>query len=89
MAMVLGRNCPAVPEHGAVLPPKDGKSKYYCSHQGHDGRPKTHKLGAAAQTRAFFSKAEVESGELEPVIVTPAPDLEKVEATLEAEVLVA
>ena len=57
-------NCPLVPEHGEVLPPKDGKSRYYCPHQEHDGRPKSHRLGEKAHSRAYFTKEEVQSGVL-------------------------
>jgi len=35
---------------------------FYCPHQTHDGRPTTHPEGPAAQTKAFFTDAEIHNG---------------------------
>lgn len=51
--------CPADPAHGEVLPPKDGKSRFYCPHVAHDGRASSHPLGADKPTRAYFTRGEV------------------------------
>lgn len=71
MALTHGPVCPLVPEHGALNPPKDNKSRFYCAHQSHDGRPSTHPLGAAPQTAAFFTRAEAESGIVKGPLAKP------------------
>lgn len=55
-----GPPCPADADHGPLLagPGTPGKS-FYCPHQAHDGRPKTHPLGAAPATRPYFGIDEI------------------------------
>lgn len=55
-----GHLCPSGgDEHGPLLQPKDG-GQWHCPHQSHDGRPKTHRLGEAPPTPAFFTTAQAE-----------------------------
>lgn len=62
------RNCPAEPEHGELHAPKDKAQRWYCSHQEHDGRPKTSPRGFLAGSPCHFSPVEAETG-----ILTPRP----------------
>lgn len=62
-----GYRCPADPSHGLLRDGRDGsRHSYYCSHQDHDGRPKSHPLGPSPQTRAHFTVVEAERGSLAP-----------------------
>lgn len=56
--------CPVDPAHGVVQDWPTARWGFYCPHQSHDGRPKSHALGEAPPTRAFFRSNEVESGRL-------------------------
>lgn len=44
---------PGTEPHGKMLV-LNGSTKQYCPHQSHDGRPKTHPLGAYPATRHFW-----------------------------------
>ena len=56
--------CPSNPEHGPLIPPKDGKGAWLCPHHAHDGRPASHPLGAAPSVRSRFTLSEASSGHL-------------------------
>lgn len=51
----VGFLCPASPDHGPLL---EIEGRLRCIHQSHDGRPTTHKLGAAPMTKSLFSLDE-------------------------------
>lgn len=54
--------CPVDPSHGAVQDWPTSRWGFYCPHTAHDGRPKSHPLGEAPATRAFYTTSEVEAG---------------------------
>jgi len=56
--LAAGPVCPVAPEHGELLA-LPGAVRWYCPHQGHAGRPKTHPLGAAAPSRSFFERDDL------------------------------
>ena len=56
--------CPVDSAHGPVIGVPGARWSFYCPHQAHDGRPRTHPLGATAPTRTHFTTAEVEQGGL-------------------------
>lgn len=64
--IVSGPQCPAEPlpgskPHGTLIGrdhAAPGRS-FYCPHSDHNGRPKTHPLGAAAASTPWFGIDEV------------------------------
>lgn len=52
-----GSLCPTNPEHGLVFLMPNGKA--FCSHVDHLGRPASHPLGRAPQSRAMFAMGEL------------------------------
>ena len=59
----VGLDCPEDPRHGPLIPwARSERWGWYCPHQEHAGRPGSHPLGAASQTRAFFTTDEAEVG---------------------------
>ena len=68
--------CPAFPEHGDLISPTSQAGKWYCPHQAHDGRPKTHPLGGAPATRAFYKQHELETINKERLTAAASPSIE-------------
>lgn len=62
MKRTAGLMCPADPAHGPLLE-IDGQLR--CVHVAHDGRPSTHKQGAAPGTRSRFTADEAITGTLQ------------------------
>lgn len=54
------RLCPANPGHGPLIA-IEGVVGFVCINQEHDGRPLTHPLGEAPQTRSRWSLDELAS----------------------------
>lgn len=50
------------PEDGKLLIELKGTDKLHCPNNAHNGRPKTHPLGAADPTPAFFDRDQVKEG---------------------------
>ncbi len=50
--------CPAAPPHGELLA-LHGSGRWYCPHQDHLGRPKSHPLGPAMSSRSVFGRDDL------------------------------